>query len=446
MTRVNEHAALYRGASPSETTRKLRGAFLAPHPDTPGWDYFPDTELSLDAHGQIVSVTQMSPTSPSGHSQGRVWLPGFVDTHVHFPQHRIIGSATGALLEWLERSVFPEERRFREVDHASKVAAHFTQTLLARGTTSAAIYSSSDPGATEQLFLALADTGLRGEVGLTLMDRGAPDELLLEAGAALEACERLIARWHNTEEGRLRFCMTPRFALSCSAPLLRGAGLLAEREGLLIQTHISENATEIEATREAFPEAIDYLDVYEGHGLLSDRSLFAHCIWLSEREWDRLAERGAAVSHCPDSNFFLGSGVMRIEEAKRRAIRVSLGSDVGAGRSLDMRRACSAAFDAARISGAQEDGASLLWRATRGGALALGHGDRYGAIEVGLAADLISVQLPEMQGALEVAFASKEPSQIARAICDAVVFRDDPDLIQEVVIAGRSCWRRRGEE
>ncbi|MEZ4465788.1 MAG: amidohydrolase family protein [bacterium] len=197
----------------------LRGRLLCPAAEHPVLVDVRDGLLHLE--GDRIATVEPAPADCGVPETlpGAVWLPGFVDTHVHFPQTRIIGSATGPLLDWLASSVFPEEARFKERAYAEVVAAEFCESLLRQGTTCASIFSSSDPGATDVLFSALATVGFQADVGLTLMDRGAPPEVLLAAGPALEAAEALVARWHGR---RLRFAITPRFALSCSPELLRG--------------------------------------------------------------------------------------------------------------------------------------------------------------------------------------------------------------------------------
>ncbi len=357
---------------------------------------------------------------------GAVWLPGFVDAHVHFPQTRVLGSATGPLLDWLQSTVFPEEARFRERAYASAVAEEFCGALARQGTTTAAVYSSSDPGATEVLFEAFDRWGLRGALGLTLMDRGAPEEVLLEAGAALEACEALIERWHQPS-GRLRFALTPRFALSCTPALLKGAAMLAERHDLLIQTHLSENDAEIAATARAFPASAHYLGVYADHGLCHERALFAHCVHLSETEWDAMAEADAAIAHCPDSNFFLGSGCMPLRAPRSRGVRIGLGTDVGAGRSFSLRRIAAGAYDAALLTGSEADAESLLWHATLGGARAMGMGSEIGRLAPGYQADLVAIDVGE---------ASPE------RLPDALVFRHDTGPVAETWVEGERVYSR----
>lgn len=421
-----------------------RGRFLVPNPERPGWRYVPDGVLRWNEHGHITAFQAEASSwmAPPTHPEV-VWLPGFVDTHLHYPQTRIIGSATGPLLDWLARSTFPEEARFRDGRHAEAIAERFCQAMLRQGTTCASIYSSSHPGATHTLFETLARHGMRAEVGLTLMDQGAPAELLLEAGAALAACEALIECWHGKEAGRLRFCITPRFALSCSSELMRGAGELAVRHRLLMQTHISENLAEIEATTSLYPTAAHYLGVYRDHGLLESRSLFAHCIWLQEAEWELLKSVDGAVSHCPDSNFFLGSGQLSLKEARRWGVRLGMGSDVGAGRSFSLRRSAARAYDASRITRSATSAGELLWLATRGGAFALGREQELGAFEPGMGADLVGITPPPELAYLEPErFEALDPEGQAEALCAGLVFCEDWDGVEQVRIAGQVRWAR----
>lgn len=366
--------------------------------------YLPDGLLVVDRAGAIVHVGPFEGTGgerdpawsgPALDLRPRVLLPGFIDTHVHFPQTRIIGSATGPLLRWLEATVFPEEARFHDEDYARVAAREFTGRLLSAGTTTAAIFSSSSQRATDLMFEELARSGIRAIGGLTLMDQGCPEALRVGPDRAMAACEQLIARWHGADRGRLSFAITPRFALSCSRELLEGAARLAADHRLLIQTHISENAHEGEETLRVHPHADDYLGVYEASHLIGARTLLAHAVHLSPHEWDRVASRGARIAHCPDSNFFLGSGRMPLREARSRGIPVGLGSDVGAGRTFDMRRAMASAYDNALCLGDAVTPEELFTMATLGSARALGLDGVTGSLEIGKDADFIAVDLPD---------------------------------------------------
>lgn len=379
-------------------TRAYRGRLLTPIAGEPAPRYLDDALLIVAEGGRIELVGPFSPNAFQGpvlDLRPAVLLPGFIDAHLHFPQTRIIGSASGPLLDWLERSVFPEEARFVDGEYAAIVAGEFSRRLLAAGTTTCAAFSSSSPQATDILFERLRRVGLRAIAGLTLMDQACPEALRLGVEDAIPAARDLVQKWHGAAAGLLHVAVTPRFALSCSRPLLQAAAQLAADHRLLIQSHVSENPSEGEATLQAHPYAADYLDVYDQVGLLTDRTVLAHAIHLSPREWDRLAEAGARVVHCPDSNFFLGSGRMPLGEARARGVPLGLGSDVGAGRSFDMRRAMSSAFDSALSTGTRLAPDDLLRAATLGAAEALGLAASIGSLEPGKEADFIVMALPD---------------------------------------------------
>jgi guanine deaminase len=401
----------------------IRGRMLAPDPDAPTLRLLDDAVVELDEAGSITAVRDPLASDGPETWPGAVILPGFVDTHLHYPQTRVIGSASGPLLPWLERSVFPEEARFAEPAYAAAVAEEFCDALIRQGTTCAAIYSSSHPSAAQALLEALDRRGLRAETGLTLMDRNAPPALALDAESAMAASANLLARWHGHDRDRLRLSMIPRFAISCTPALLRAAGEFAQQHALTLQTHIAENKDEIVATLALFPGARDYLEVYESHGCASSRTILAHCIHLSEHEWQRVVERDLAVAHCPDSNFFLGSGCMPLAQVLARGVRVGLGTDVGAGRTFSMRRTAAAAYDTALICEAPVAPEQLLWLATRGGARALGKRE-LGCLAPGYEGDLVAIEAPR-----GLSHAS---------LIDALLFRHDAGPVLATLVRGRA--------
>jgi len=325
----------------------------------------------------------------------RPWVltPGFVDAHLHFPQTRIVGAASGPLLEWLDRSTFPEEQRFSEAAHAERIAAVFCERMLSAGTTLAMVYGSVHPSAAEALFQQLDLSGMRALAGPVLMDANSPDSLMLPVDRAIPALESLADRWDGADSGRLRVAVVPRFALSCTGAMLKAAGRLAEARGLWVTTHLSENLEECRVAREMF-SAPDYLSIYEDAGLLHSRSVFAHCIHLSDSEWSRFAASGAVVAHCPDSNDFLGSGGMPTHTVIERGIPLAIGTDIAAGRSFRVPRILSSAYDNALRQGLQLDPRQLLWWGTRGGAVALGE-SRVGVLQPGFEADVIALDIPD---------------------------------------------------
>ncbi len=411
--------------------RAYRGKILTPVAAGPV-RYLEDGLLVVGDDGTIDAVepfTEGRSAGPVLDVRPSILMPGFVDAHVHFPQARIVGSASGPLLRWLETTVFPEEARFREEAYARAVAREFVARLLSVGTTTSAVFSSSSARATEIAFEELARSGLRAIIGLTLMDERCPRELCVPAAEALSACRALIDEWHGFDRGRIGFAITPRFALSCSRALMEGASRLARDHDLVVQTHVAENPAEGVETLRAHPFAEHYLGVYDATGLLGPRTVLAHAIHLSAREWDLCAERGARIAHCPDSNFFLGSGRMRLGEARSRDVRVGLGSDVAAGRSFDMRRAMASAYDNALCLEQTVTPAELLRMATLGGAEALGLERVTGSLEAGKDADFIVLGAPR--------FVRGEEQVLGH-----VAFSADGGRVERVFVRGRMLERR----
>jgi len=410
--------------------RTFRAAVLTPVRATREVRYYEDAIFSVGADGKISSIEAAATVEARGavglmrDLRPGLVIPGFVDTHVHYPQARVIGSATGPLLEWLESTVFPEEARFKEQVYAADVATELVGRFLSSGTTAAAVYSSSDAGATRTLAAALSRSGMRGLVGLTLMDQNCPAPLAVAADRALGESRALVSEIAEISNGRLAFAVTPRFALSCSRPLMEGAARLAADSSLFVQTHVAENPREGVETLAAHPIASDYLGVYEAVGLVGARTIFAHAIHFSESEWSRVASSGARIAHCPDSNFFLGSGVMRLDSATTRRIPVALGSDVAAGRSFSMRRAIGHAHDAALASRSTATPEMLFTMATLGGAELIGLGDVAGAIEPGLAADFVVLERPcgsdGLAGALRLATFAEDVAPVSMTFVGGV--------------------------
>ena len=378
--------------------RAYRGRVLTPVPApgarVPKLRFEEDAVVVVGADGRIVAVEPFSRAAPRPvlDLHPHVLAPGFADVHVHLPQTRVIGSAVGPLLDWLAKAVFPEEQRFSDEAYAAAVASEFYRRMLSFGTTCAGVYAASSPASARAAFEGASRAGLLAQIGLVLMDRGAPAPLLVPRDRALADLAALRER--HRDDPSLRLAVTPRFALSCSPELLAAAAAFASAEGLLVQTHLSENLAECKETLAAFPGAPDYLGVYEAFGLLTERSLFAHAIHLSASEWARIARSGARVAHCPDSNAFLGSGRMRLREALRRGVPVGLGSDVAAGRTFDMRRVAASAYDAALAEREPVSPDELFALATWCGADVLGFGDVAGALTPGRRADLAVIDVP----------------------------------------------------
>lgn len=389
--------------------------------------YLEDALVEVEA-GRLVRVEPWDGGLADQDLRPGLLAPGFVDAHLHFPQTRIVGAATGPLLAWLARSTYPEEQRFAEPSHAEAVARIFLTATAAAGTTLALAYGSVHPAATHALLAEADRRGLRLIAGPVLMDENCPEALRLPVDRAIPALEELAETWHG-KDGRLEVAVVPRFAVSCSMPLMAAAGELARRRGLWATTHLSESPAECDSATTHFGTA-DYLAVYEAAGLVHERSIFAHCIHLSQSEWDRFAAAGAVVAHCPDSNFFLGSGRMPVAEVRGRGIPVAMGTDVAAGRSFRVPRILSSAYDNALATGVELDPRQLLWWGTRGGALALQH-EHVGALQAGLEADMALYELPEWVDTEDEALAW-------------LIFDHDAPRPLKTWVRGEVVWERQG--
>ena len=229
---------------------------------------------------------------------GNLILPGFIDLHVHYPQTEMIASHGEQLLEWLDRYTFPTEAKFRDIDYARTIASFFLDELLRNGTTTALVLTTIFSHSVDVLFEEAQRRDMRLIAGQVLMTRNAPDYLLNDANTAYKQNRELIHKWHNKD--RLLYAITPRFAITSTNEELTLAGALkAEFPDVFVHSHLSENLREIEFTSALFPDSKDYLEVYEQFGLVGDRSIFAHGIHLSDSEFERLSNAGAAIAFCP---------------------------------------------------------------------------------------------------------------------------------------------------
>jgi guanine deaminase len=322
--------------------------------------------------------------------RGSFILPGFIDTHIHFPQVRVLGGLGHSLLDWLEQLTLPEEARLVDISYAAAIAGEFIHSLASHGTTTALVFGSHFVDATGALFDAAGRAGLRVVSGLVLSDRLLREELHVSAELAYRGCRVLMDRIRG--HARLSYAVIPRFALSASEQMLEVCQtLLREDSSLCFTSHINENKREIEEVRGLFPWASDYLDVYEKFDLIGRRSVLAHNVHASDSELDRFAASGATVAHCPCSNAALGSGMFPMRRHLNHGVRFALGTDVGGGTGFGMMKEAlqshlmqRLAADTMTVSPAQ-----MLYLATRAGAEALAMEDSVGDFSVGKKADYV---------------------------------------------------------
>lgn len=428
--------------------RAVRGALVHFRGDPA--ELGPDACEHFEDGALIVADGRIAAAGPAGELLGKLpagtpvddWrgalvLPGFIDTHTHYAQTDVIASHGEQLLAWLERYTFPAERRFEAPAHAEAVAEFFCDELLRNGTTTALTLATVHPASVDALFAAAQRRRMRLIAGKVLMDRNCPDYLRDTAARGYAESRDLIERWHGRD--RLLYAVTPRFAPTSTREQMTLAGrLFAEHPGVYLQSHLAENPGEAAWAKELYPEARSYLDIYERHGQLGARSVFAHCIWLDDVDRQRMAAAGAAISFCPTSNLFLGSGLFDLARADAAGIRVGIGSDVGAGTSFSMLRTLAEAYKVLQLQGQSLSPERAFYLATLGGARSLHLDDRIGSFAPGREADFVVLD-PAATPLLARRSAAAET--VAERLFMLMQLGDDR-AVAATYILGEPAWRR----
>ena len=401
---------------------------------------YADGYLLVDDDGRIAGIGDWSeaPRDVEAIDLGKDVLisPGFIDTHLHAPQLEMIGSYGGHLLEWLNRYTFPTEAQFADPAHAATVARAFFDELLRHGTLCALIFSTIHQEATDIFFAEAERRGFRGIIGKTMMDRNAPDFLLEDAQSSYDGSRILLEKWHK--RGLLRYAITPRFAPTSTPEQLELAGQLKhEFPDAYVHSHISENRNEVKWVQELF-NLPEYADVYDQYGLLGDRTVLAHGVWLTEEELDLLARRNSKISHCPNSNLFLGSGLFRLHHVLGSGVQVGLGTDIGGGTSPSMFNAMADAYKIQQIQAVSLSPFHLWFLATLGGARTLSLDAETGSLEVGKSADFLVLDL---RATPLISLRSARAGSIEDLLA-ALIFMGDDRAVSEAWIAGRCVARR----
>ena len=404
------------------------------------------------AAGVIVEVGDYDPLHRRERADSVRWVdlpsravicPGLIDIHAHLPQYPASGCGQGELLPWLHDHIFPLEREFTAA-RAAVEAPRFFHELARHGTTTAMLYMAIYEESCEAAFAAAEKCGQRITLGKMMMDVGSYGDLPTDriVSVSLAQSERLCRRWHRANGGLLAYAFSPRFAITCSETLMRGAAELAAQYDAPIQTHLAENRGEVGRVQEMFPHARDYTDVYDRCGLLTPRTVLGHCLHLSDREIGVLHERGAKVAHCPTANFFLGSGLLPMDRLRAAGVGIGLGSDVGAGTELNLWQVMRAVVETQKARSYYEPGtpplqpAEAFHLATQGGAEALGLGQMVGTLEPGKEADLLVLD-PAALGPYGDP-GELEPGELV-SLC---VYRGGPHATVASYVRGRAVYER----
>ncbi|MEM7003553.1 MAG: guanine deaminase [Pseudomonadota bacterium] len=408
----------------------------------PGVHYLQDGVLSVQGeHIQAVRsyaqyVAQGGQDAELHDVRPGLILPGFIDSHIHYPQMDIIGSFGTQLLDWLDNYAFPAELAYTDREFAQAQAQQFMRRLFEHGTTTALTFTTVHAHSTDALFEAAQAVNARMIAGKVLMNRNAPDGLL-DAGTGDDENRALLERWHG--RGRLAYAITPRFAITCTPEQLTAAGqLLLDYPGVYSHSHIAEHPDEVAYTLQLFPEAQDYADVYDRFGLLNDHSVFAHGIHLTEQELTRFHKAGASVAFCPTSNLFLGSGLLNLPKLQQFGVGFSVGSDVGGGTGFSLLSTLGEGYKVNQLNGDNWHPLQALYAITRGAAETLHLADKVGSLSAGLEADFVVLEPPR---ASVLAQRLDAESSLTGELF-AYMFLDGERAVKETWVAGKRRYQR----
>ncbi len=434
----------------------------------------PDGALVVDGAGRIVFCGSRSDLpqelgAPTVHDHRPGFLlPGFVDTHVHFPQTYAGASyGGGQLLEWLNRCIFPSESMFADPEFAHRAAVEFCDRRAAAGTTAAMVFGSAFPHAQDALFTETLRRGLRVVSGRGIQTVGPEPAgpLLTSEQDAIRLTREEIDKWHATDTGDvdtalLHVAIVPRFSLSVTTETLKNLGELYDSvrdRGVYVHSHLNENnrpgTGEVDVTKQVY-QVDSYLDTYDGKflpgskvggkSLLGRRTILAHCVHCEDAELERMAETGTSISHCPISQLFLGSGTMPWKRTVASGVNIAAGTDVGGGDEWLIPRVLGDAFKV-HITEPGDDGVSMhpaemLFIGTLGGARALDMEHRFGNFDVGKEADFVVVDpsgTPALAASLTKAVRSPDPGLAGEQTLFALLMGIRESSIAEVYVRGR---------
>lgn len=420
----------------------LRGRVLNFHAepvneaDTDAYDYFEDGALivsdgKIEAIGAYDSLTQAGLVEVD--HRPHILMAGFIDTHIHFPQVQVIASWGDQLLDWLNNYTFPEEVRFADQGHSDEMARAFYDILTGHGTTTAMSFCSVHSGSAEAYFAEAARRNMCMIGGKVMMDRNAPDGLRDTPQSGYDDSKALIERWHG--KGRAQYAITPRFAITSTPEQMEMAGALAaEHPECFIQTHLSENKDEIAFTKSLYPQARDYLDVYERYGLVGPKTFLGHAIHLEEREIASLSERGAHPVFCPTSNLFLGSGLFDDAGLRAQGIGNAIATDIGAGTSYSMLQTLNEGYKVLQLQGQKLHPLRAFHWITRGNAVTMGLQDKIGTLHAGTDADIVVLNASATDA---MALRSERAETLSEELFILQIMGDDRS-VEQVYVAGQA--------
>ncbi len=388
-------------------------------------------------NGKIEAIADTFPTKDFLDRTDMLVIPPFCDLHNHMSQYRIMGMNAATLLEWLSTFTFPEELRLNR-DHAlaRSVFQAYYRDLVRFGTIASVSYATSSNAVTRIACEEAATFPGWMYIGKVLMERNAPEDLTEPGEMGIAGLKEIIAAFHSPKE-RIQIVATPRFAISCTFDYLKQIAAVSDRHGLFVQTHLSENLKEIDMTGGLFAGFKDYTDVYAQSGLLHERTLLGHGIYLSDNELDRIVHAKASIIHCPTSNSFLKSGILGVKKAREHGVAVGLGTDIGAGYSLSMFDEMKSMIEASKYYALFVaeypviTPAEAFYTATCANAQILGLSERIGTIDVGKDATFLM-----LTHHWEDVYSSPHD------LLSDIIYRSDKQQIREFWVDGENVYGR----
>ncbi|MDU8929490.1 guanine deaminase [Alisedimentitalea sp. MJ-SS2] len=419
------------------TAKLLRGRVLSFHAEPQAGDesaftYIEDGALLLrdgviERRGEYCDLKGLAEEEVD--HRPHLLMAGFIDAHIHFPQVQVVASWGEQLLDWLENYTFPAEMKYADPSYAARMAGAYFDLLAAHGTTTAASYCTVHPESVEAYFGEAEQRNMCMIGGKVMMDRGAPQGLCDTPQRGYDESKALIEKWHG--RGRAHYAITPRFAITSTAEQLEATqALAAEHPECFVQTHVDENQNEIALAAELFPDAPDYMGVYEQYGLLRENALLGHCIHMTDREIGLVADTGAKPVFCPTSNLFLGSGLYDDAGLRKRGIKGAIATDVGGGTSYSMLQSMNEGYKVLQLQRQQKHPYEAFHWITRGNAVALGLEDRIGTLDEGSDADIVVL---DARATAEMRLRAETVETLAEELFLLMILGDDRAVVQTYV-------------
>ena len=389
-------------------------------------DYIPNCFIKIENNKIKAIERNLSQQKIDYDYSEFICLPGLIDTHIHLSQYYCKGKHAPDLLQWLNQYIFPTENKSKDAKFAKNISEDFFKALLKAGTTTSIVYTAPFKNACNIAFQTAEMMGIRAIIGKTMMDTNSPDFLTENSEKSLTESIDLYETW-NAKTELLDYIFTPRFAPVCSPGLMKDIGKFIKDNKAYMQTHLSENLNEIKWVESLFPQSESYTHVYDKFDLITEKSIFGHCIHLKEKEMDLLRNKKAKIAHCPDSNFFLKSGRFPWKKMSEKGIDFALATDVGAGTSVSMFHTMKMAIY--MQNKADITPTSVFYRSTLGAAKTIAKNDKIGSIEKDKMADLIFLSLPEFK------------KKSGKEILSELVYKGSENEIYSTFIAGKQLYK-----